>query len=65
MNVTLPSELADALSARAEQRQIPLEDLIREAIAWYLSLDESLIDELAAWQEIHEEARELIEKELE
>ena len=59
MNVTLPPGLTDALTRRAQQRQVAVEDLVREAVAWYLGLDEALIDELHAWQEVRDEALDL------
>jgi hypothetical protein len=62
MNVTFPPVLADALARRAQQRQVPAEDLVREAVAWYLGLDESLLDELRAWQEVRDEALDRVDR---
>ena len=56
MNVAIPPELTEALTQRASQRQVAVADLVREAVAWYLALDETLIDELHAWQEVRDEA---------
>ena len=62
MNVTLSTELADALNKRAQQRQVAIEELLREAVTWYLHIEEPLLDELRAWQEVREEALDLVER---
>ena len=61
MNVSLPLELAQAVNERARNSHVPPEELVREAIAWYLRLDESLVDDLRAWQEVRDEAFDLTE----
>jgi predicted transcriptional regulator len=61
MTVKIPINLEKALSARAKERQISLEELVREALFWYLQLEESTIDELNAWQEVRDEALRLVE----
>ena len=45
MNVTISPGLTEVLTRRAQQRQMAVEHLVREAVAWYLGLDEALIDE--------------------
>lgn len=62
MNLELPSDLEQTLRRRAEQRQISIEDLVREAISWYIQMDPTTLDELSAWQEVRDEALELIEE---
>lgn len=62
MNVTLPPELVEALSQRAREQQVGVEDLVREAVAWYLGLDAALADELRAWQEVRDEALDLVDR---
>jgi len=52
MTLAIPPELERALGNRAAERQISTEDLVREALAWYLQIDVDLLDELSAWQEI-------------
>jgi hypothetical protein len=61
MNVTIPREFVDALNQRAHQRHVPVEELVRQAVAWYLQLNEELLDELSAWQDVRDEALGLIE----
>ena len=56
MTVTIPTELETALQHEAEQRQLSVENVVQEALAWYLQMDTGLLDELAAWQEVRDEA---------
>lgn len=62
MTVTLPEDLQQALSARASQQRIPLEDLVCQALRWYLHTDPTLQDELTAWEEIRDEALKIVEE---
>jgi hypothetical protein len=62
MTLAIPPELQQALTSRAAERQIAPEELVREALAWYLQIDAELLDELSAWQEVRDEARELVEE---
>ena len=61
MTVSIPQELQAELQARANRRQISLDDLVGEALRWYLGLDAELSDELMAWQELRDEAWENLE----
>jgi predicted transcriptional regulator len=61
MTVTLPPELEKAIEQTAADRQVSVEVVVREAIEWYLRLDAELLDELAAWQEIRDEASAIVE----
>jgi hypothetical protein len=61
MTVTIPSYLQEALEKRAAERQVPVEQVVKEGLQWYLQMDEQLQDELAAWQEVRDEAREIAE----
>jgi hypothetical protein len=58
MTVSIPADLQQALTARAAQRQISPEDLVREALVWYLQIDPEFLDELSAWQDVRDEALE-------
>ena len=61
MTVTIPKELEEELRAQAVQRDTSVEDLVREALRWYLRMDTELLDELAAWQEVRDEALHIVE----
>ena len=61
MTVAIPPELEQALAARAAQLRVSPEQLVREALSWYLQTDEALRDELSAWQEVRDEALDVIE----
>lgn len=63
MTLALPPELRQALLACAQQRQISLEELVREALAWYVLTGAALIDELTAWQEVRDEALQQVVEE--
>lgn len=62
MTVTIPADLEQTLLARAQQRQQPVDDLVRDALTWYLQISEAALDELAAWQEVRDEALRLVEE---
>ena len=62
MTVQIPAELEQALLARAQQRQMTLDELVHEALRWYVQVDAATIDELTAWQEVHDEALLLVEE---
>lgn len=61
MSIVIPSEMEQTLTAQAAHRHITPEQLVKEALTWYLQLDREFLDELAAWQEIRDEALELVE----
>ncbi len=62
MTISIPSELEKALVDRAQERQISLEELVREALLWYMQIRPATIDELSAWQEVRDEALQLVEE---
>ena len=61
MSVAIPSELESEVVERARQRHVKVEDIVREALDWYLRVDVATLDELEAWQEIRDEALLLVE----
>ena len=61
MTVTIPEELEAAVQQKAEQRRISVEYVVMEALQWYLQIDAELVDELAAWQEVRDEAALVVE----
>ena len=62
MNVMIPPDLQDALTARTARRQVAPEVLIRQALLWYLQIEESFMDELDDWQAVRDEALGLVER---
>jgi hypothetical protein len=60
MTVTIPAELEIAVQRRAEQRQVSVENVVQEALEWYLQMSAQLMDELAAWQEVRDEAADIV-----
>lgn len=62
MTLAIPTELERELTERAQQRQLTVETLVREAIDWYLRMDAATLDELSAWQEVRDEALQLAEE---
>jgi hypothetical protein len=62
VTISIPSELEKALVDRAQERQISLEELVREALVWYMQISPATIDELSAWQEVRDEALQLVEE---
>jgi hypothetical protein len=62
MTLKIPPQLEQALEARARQRHMTLEEAVREALVCYLQLDVDTLDELAAWQEVRDEALGKVEE---
>ncbi len=62
MTVSIPPDLQQALAARAAQRQISPEDLVREALVWYLQIDPEFLEESSAWQDVRDEALDVAER---
>ncbi len=62
MTVTIPKELEQAIERRAAERRTSVENLVQEALHWYLQTDSELLDELTAWQEIRDEASAITEE---
>jgi len=61
MTCIIPTDIEQQLAARASKRQTTVDQLVLEALSWYLLVGEETIDELTAWQEIRDEAAELVE----
>ena len=64
MPITVPPELEPELRDRAHDRKVPPEELLREALGWYLKLDPGLVEELHGWQQIRDEALAIVEDDL-
>ena len=58
---TIPAELEQVFEERAAVRNMPVENMVQEALRWYLQMDPALLDELDAWQEVRDEAWEAVE----
>jgi len=56
MTVPLPVELDEKLRSTARQRRTSVEELVRQAVEWYLGAEPELLDELDAWQQVRDEA---------
>jgi predicted transcriptional regulator len=61
MSITLSEELTQELESRAEERDTTVAALVCEAMRWYLGMDPELLDELASWQEVRDEALTLVD----
>lgn len=61
MNITLPDQLQQTLASRAARLGVPPESLIQQALVWYLAIEEEVVEELADWQRVRDEALDLIE----
>jgi hypothetical protein len=61
MAIAIPAEIEKALGAKALERHISVEELVSDALRWYLRIESGLTDELAAWQEVRDEALETVE----
>ena len=62
MTCSIPHDIEQRLTARAAKLQMTVEQLVVEASPnWYLGVEEETLDELAAWQQIRDEAGDLIE----
>jgi mRNA-degrading endonuclease toxin of MazEF toxin-antitoxin module len=61
VTVTIPRELETAVQRNAQQRKRSVENVVQEALEWYLRMDTEFLDELAAWQEVRDEAVQVVE----
>jgi len=64
MTITISNETESNLLTIANARCLSVDQLVQEIIHQYLADDATLADELAAWQEIRDEAIETVEKSL-
>ncbi len=62
MTITISNETESNLLTIANARSLSVDQLVQEIIHQYLADDATLADELAAWQEIRDEAIETVEK---
>lgn len=62
MTVDIPADLEKAMQQRSMQYGLSVEQLVREALEWYLQTDAELLDELEAWQEVRDEAADIVEE---
>ncbi len=62
MTVAIPRELERQITERAQQRHVMIEEVVREALDWYLRIEAATLDELTAWQEVRDEALQLVEE---
>lgn len=61
MTIAIPAEIERALGEKASERHVTIEELVADALRWYLQIESGLGDELAAWQEVRDEALKTIE----
>jgi predicted transcriptional regulator len=61
MTIAIPAEIERALGEKAAKRRMTVEELVSDALRWYLQIESGLTDELAAWQEVRDEALKTIE----
>jgi hypothetical protein len=50
MTITIPAELENNLTKRAARLQIAVDDLVEQALHWYMAIDAELVEEIAAWE---------------
>jgi hypothetical protein len=62
MTLAIPQDLEHRLVERARERHVSVESLVGEALHWYLQMEPDLVDELSAWQEVRDEALDVIEE---
>jgi predicted transcriptional regulator len=61
MVISLSADVEQSLKERADRLHRSVDELVKEAIAWYVRMDPDLIDELGAWQEVRDEALDIVE----
>jgi hypothetical protein len=61
MTIAIPADIEKVLGAKALERHISVEELVSDALRWYLRIESGLTDEFAAWQEVRDEALETVE----
>ena len=63
MTVNLPPDLERAVTDRARDRQLSVDDVVREALTRWLREEQEIQGELEMWQEARLDALRLIEDE--
>ncbi|MBO0699009.1 MAG: ribbon-helix-helix protein, CopG family [Zavarzinella sp.] len=64
MSITLPENLEQSLARRAELLGLPVEELVRRAVSWYLQVEPELEVELRDWQQMTWHAWATVEESL-
>jgi hypothetical protein len=62
VTITILAELETAVRRTAEQRQLSVECVVQEALEWYLQMDAELLDVLTVWQEVRDQAGQVVER---
>jgi hypothetical protein len=64
MTVVLPPEMERALRERADRLRVSVDEVVSQALVWYISIEPELLDEFRAIEQAHAEALWLIEDQL-
>jgi hypothetical protein len=62
MNVHIPEDLAEAITALATRNRISPEEAVRQAIVWFVKEDEQFWSDFRAGERASDEALALIDK---
>ncbi len=62
MTITVPAQLEKAVEKMAAERNVSVDELVQEVLEQFLRGDARLRDELQAWQEIRDEAADVVEE---
>lgn len=62
MNISIPEDVQEAISLRATKLGLKPDDLVHQALRWYLAMDDGVLEELDDWQRVRDEALELVER---
>lgn len=64
MTLELPTTLEKQLLDHAALRDQSIDELVRDALDFYLSMDKELMDEIACWQQLGMESLAAFEESL-
>ena len=64
MTITLSPTMEQTLKERADRLQVPIDEVVEQALSWYMAADPELMAELRAWEEVGLEAIAMVEDSL-
>jgi hypothetical protein len=64
VTIKLSPEMEKAVRQRAEQLRVPVDEVVQQAVGWYMHIDPELLDEFKSIEQAHAEALWAVEDHL-
>jgi hypothetical protein len=62
MTVHIPPAIVDTLKDRASRLHLSVDEIVEQALAWYVAIDPELLEDFAAIEDAHAEALRMIDE---